>query len=738
VTDTPFDTANPRPGGIGAVRRHPLLLLAAVAALSTIGVAVLHRAGGPPGLLLTVSIPGDAGATPIHQGIDDILTRQNTERMAMLGGGRPGQLRWDGFLWANDTREYEVRVAADVPARLWLNGHVVFESPGGRDVPPARVRMRRGQQLIEIDYGPATRSTRFGFEWDDENPYRLTSVPRAALSPRSLTAAQWAAHRIAPAITAAVCALWFAVACCIAVAPVWRLARRELIWTRALTITFAGCAVLSALGIWWGGIAGWAPDEMTPGYILQAMQQHFGRGWYDRYPPLHVYVIGLAYLPLALAHSLHWLSVYSPMTDAIMVGEGRAISVLMAMATLVAVALLAKRTFGEKYVWPAVLCTAAFLPFAFYAKLANVEAPYLCWFAWSLVFLTALYEHGRLRDAVALGVTAAAAVGTKDQAYGLYVLPAIALLWRFGRSRAGWALLAAGAVAAVLTLALIYNVVFNYQGFRDHLTMIKGPASTGYRMFPATAEGSATLFFSTSGQLLSGIGVTGIALILAGIGSPVYRRARPALMLLALSAASYYVTFIAVVGYIYDRFLMPVSTILALFAALGVRRLLDAERWRPVGRAAATLLLVWLVARAGAVDLLMIRDSRVFVEGWLRSHVKRHETVGAPNQFVYLPRLDQFRRELIFPSIPGTMAARPEYVVLNREYSDRYKNDPDALAWLIWLESGTGPYQEVLRYKSNFAWTPLALDRRFTDRVQDPFTNLDKANPEIAVFRRRD
>ena len=57
---------------------------------------------------------------------------------------------------------------------------------------------------------------------------------------------------------------------------------------------------------------------------------------------------------------------------------------------------------------------------------------------------------------------------------------------------------------------------------------------------------------------------------------------------------------------------------------------------------------------------------------------------------------------------------------------------------MIWLDSGTGPYQEVLRYKSSFRWTPLALDRRFTDRVQDPFTNLDKANPEMSVFRRRD
>ncbi len=723
---------------IRAVRRRPLLSVAALAALATLAVALLHRIGGPPGLLLTVSISADAGGRTLHTGIDDVLTRQNTERMAMLGGGTPALLRWNGYLWVDDAREYEVRVAADVPARLWLNGHVVFDSQGGRDVPPARIRMRRGQQLIEIAYGPATRSTRFAFEWDDGNPYRLTAVPRTVLSPHSRSSAQWTAHRLAPAVTAAVCALWFLVLCAVAVAPVWRLARRELRWTPALTSTFAGCAVLFVVGIWWGGTAGWAPDEMTPGYILQAMHQYFAQGWYDRYPPGHVYVIGLAYLPLAAAHSLGWLSVYAPGSDAIMVAEARLISLVMAMAALVATALLAKRTLGEKYVWPAVFCTAAFLPFTFYAKLANVETPYICWFTWSLVFLVALYEHGRLRDAIALGVTAAATVGTKDQAYGLYVLPAVALLWRFGRSPQGWMVLGAGAVSSLITLALIFNVLFNYQGFRDHLTMISGPASTGYRMFPATPQGSATLLMATAGQLLSGIGVAGLLLILAGAGAPVYRRARPAVILLLLTAVSYYVSFIAVVGYVYDRFLMPVSTILALFAAVGVRRLLDTNRFPRPARATAALLLFWLAGRAGAVDLLMVRDSRVFVEDWLASHVKRHETVGAPNQYVYLPRLDRFRRELIFPSIAGTMGARPEYIVLNREYSDRYANDPEAQAWMIWLDSGTGPYQEILRYKSSFRWTPLALDRRFTDRVQDPFTNLDKANPEMSVFRRRD
>ena len=45
------------------------------------------------------------------------------------------------------------------------------------------------------------------------------------------------------------------------------------------------------------------------------------------------------------------------------------------------------RTTTERHGWPAALLAGCFLPFAFYAKTTNVDLPFVCWFAWSLVFL---------------------------------------------------------------------------------------------------------------------------------------------------------------------------------------------------------------------------------------------------------------------------------------------------------------------------------------------------------------
>ena len=272
------------------------------------------------------------------------------------------------------------------------------------------------------------------------------------------------------------------------------------------------------------------------------------------------------------------------------------------------------------------------------------------------------------------------------------------------------------------------------QGLPLHLEFIQGPASTGYRMFDATAAGQWDLFKSSAGQLLFALGVAGALLIGASAGSPHYRIARGALLVLAASALSYYLTFIAYAGYVYDRFLLPVTCVLAVFAAIGFRRLFDAGT---AGRTASIVLVAWIACRAVATDLLLVRDSRVAAERWLEGHVEKNEVVAAVNQYGNIPRLYQFKRAWINPAIDYTLSVNPHYVVVNREHSLRAEPRSQEQRWLEWLESGTSPYHEAFRYKASVAWTPLAFDRRFSDRIQDPFTNLDKANPEIVIFRRK-
>ena len=220
----------------------------------------------------------------------------------------------------------------------------------------------------------------------------------------------------------------------------------------------------------------------------------------------------------------------------------------------------------------------------------------------------------------------------------------------------------------------------------------------------------------------------------AGARQPTRRL--PLWMLLAI--ASYYVTLLAVVGYSYDRFLLPVTVLLALPAGAGLRWLIDSKgRWR-IGQVAAAALLIWMVARAASVDYLMIRDSRYAAEVWLNSTVPAGASVATlvPNE--YLPHLERFRRVTVRPGITETLAAPPDFIVLNLEQMARDFDDLVRREWFEWLEGGRGLYRRLFQAKTPAGWWPLGWDRRFTDALDDPFTNLDKINPTIAIYGRQD
>jgi hypothetical protein len=416
----------------------------------------------------------------------------------------------------------------------------------------------------------------------------------------------------------------------------------------------------------------------------------------------------------------------------------------MGIGTLFGVALIAARTIGATYAWPAAFCAGAFLPFAFYAKTINLDVPYVFWFVVSCLFLVDAHRHGRARDCVGFGITAAAAVATKDQTYALYVLPAFHLAWRLGRSRPGLTALAAGTIAGLATLVLLFNLPFNYDGFRNHVDLALGPASTEYRMFPPTLAGQWALARVTAGQLLWALGVPGTILLAVGLVRRRHSSTEPAIPAWVLLASlSYYVTLIAVIGYVYDRFLLPVTTLLALVAAIGLKRtsgFVWSQRLQSETRGpglVAFALLAWLVWRAASVDALLVRDSRYAAEAWLRAHVPRDAWVVSIDEFGRVPRLDRFRHRQIAATIEETLSARPDFIVVNTEFLARSPADSPRRLWLEWLQAAAGPYEVAFRYKAPLGWSALAWHPQFSDRREDDFTNVDKANPEIVIFRPR-
>ena len=725
----------------GRVKAFALLLLATAVA------GVTSTMAGPSALTASVFVAAGPRGPAVHSELDPGPSAESVERLAQFTSGQPARITWDGILRCEESRAYELALFTNGPARVIVDGRTILDSPAGTDLPPDKFKLERGQHLFSLEYEQRQPRPALDIRWDVGNPYRLENIPAGAFSPHTLPDWRWRLRRVAPILTGAVASIWSGVLVWVG----WRTLRRLLPdggtfqFTPSLTLVVTIFALLFAVGIWWGWPALWAPDELDPPAILHAIGQRFANGWFDKYPPLHYYLVTLVYLPVLIAGQVGWLVIDSDPVLALLFLLGRFLTLAMAVGTLVAIALLATRTLGRAYAWPAALCAGAFLPFVFYAKTVNVDAPYVFWFVISCLFLAEAHHTASVRDCVGFALTAAAAVATKDQAYALYVLPALHLAWRIGRTRQGLIALAAGTIAGLVALALIHNLVFNYGGFRDHVDLVVGPASEGYRMFPTTIAGEWALAKVTIGQLLWTVGWPGALLLLIGLVPRSRTAPEPAAPVwIFLSAISYYVTLIAVIGYVYDRFLMPVTTLLALIAAIGMRRLIDplsgsgrTARWARLQPAAAAILIGWLLWRVVSVDALLVRDSRYAAEAWLRANVPRDAWVATVDEFGYVPRVERFRHRQIEATIAETLAARPEFIVVNTEFLARSPEDSPTRLWLDWLQTDGGPYEVAFRYKAPLGWSALRWQERFTDRREDDLTNVDKANPEIVIYRRR-
>ena len=591
--------------------------------------------------------------------------------------------------------------------------------------------LERGPHLIEIAYESDVMPV---LGWRDPGAHVSRPVSASAFAPVRVRAWRWYLRAARPWIGLAAATIWTLFLMALA----WRGLTRmlpgpALVMDKTMRILFAVSALAMLAGIGWGWpLQGWAPDEMWPSQVVDALARRFTGGWFDLYPPGHFYVLSLLYSPLLLLQAAGWLPVDGVARDAALHMLSRFASVGMALGILALIARFATQLGGRQYAWPAALCASASLPFVFYTRLVNVDVPYLFWFCLSLLWFHACVTNPRVRNGVAFAATGMMAVITKDQAYALYVLPALWLAWRLARSPGGLAILAATGATAAAVFVLGHNVLFNAYGFSQHMASITGGASVPYRMVPTGVGGIPKLATILASQLWWVLGVPGLFLCLAGIW---FHRATPWIpRWVWLFPCSYLLFFVAVVGYSFDRFLMPVALVLGLLGGAGLRGLLATGRPPGLSRAMATVCVAWLVWRVVSVDALQMLDSRYAAETWLEANVPRGAVVGTPWQVGYLPRLGSFQHRKLEVSPESMREAGPAFVVVNMDFMSRYRDGAPLRRWLQWMASPEAPYQEVYRFKRNLWWTELGWWPLFRDRVG--FTNLDKANPEIVVYAR--
>jgi Dolichyl-phosphate-mannose-protein mannosyltransferase len=498
-----------------------------------------------------------------------------------------------------------------------------------------------------------------------------------------------------------------------------------------LKILLALSLLVYAAGIGWGVLGLWGPDELGPDYIVDAMQRYFAGGWHDKYPPVQYYLDALVCLPFVIASRLGLLDLASFDAYAIMLVLMRLLSVAMSVGALVAVYLTADDLYGRRAGLAAAV-VAGFTPtVVFYAKLANVDAPSLFWVAWALRFYVRAVRAGAPGTLLAYGLTAVTAIATKDQTGGFFVLPSLHLAWRASRTRQWRPLLTAAVVSAVV-LVLEFGVPFNLAGVKSHFIMVTGEASQPYRIKGSTWVRQTSVAILTAQMLAWSMTWVGLAASVAGIVSEIRRRRY---VWLLLPAVSYYLFFLVIAGYVYDRFVIGLGFVFAIFAGGWIDHVLRPEapwrRWRVAACAAGAAFLVW---SGVSMDMMMILDSRYAAVTWLDSH-RADGLIGQVGLPPYLPWVPGAIRLLKGPD-DFTPDAQPKYIVVNAEVLRREFLPPVERAWQRWLDSGQSPYVVAARFKTAPRASYLTYTDVFRNGIEDATTNLDKVGPEIVVYWR--
>jgi hypothetical protein len=658
--------------------------------------------------------------------------------------------RWTGAISPLRDGTYRFALDADTPAALLIDGQAVTTP----------IHLDAGGHQLQLHYAHRGGPIRLNFLWarDQEplapvpgwalRPRRIRSVPRlmarAALD-RALALSEW--------IWVGLLVLAAAALARSGLAPARTWLARERAWP-SLRWILAASLVLNLAGIWWGLPGSWVAIELKPHYVLDALSQHFSHGWYDAYPPVQFYLLSAVWSPLLLLSALDRLTFDGPVAYSALVVISRLVSIAMAGGFVAAACMCGSRAFGTRAGLIAAAIVAVTTPFLYYAKTANVDVPYLFWWALSMVFYLQLLESGRLRDYVLFAATAALSVCTKDQAYGLYLLAPfviVAQIWRVERQAGApraWLravtdrrLVAAAATAGAL-FALAHNLLFNADGFMMHVRFITGPGSGAYRVYEPTLSGHLELLRTTVHLMERSMGwpffVAGAIGLTLAIATPRLRRMATWLL---VPVVSYYLGFINVILYNYDRFVLPMCFVLAIFGGLACDRLLALGvrcRYQVPSRAAIAGAFVYTLLYAATVDVLMIEDSRYAVERWMREHVRPRDLVAISGLHEYLPRIEDYHTEEI-----GTVAElrqeHPEYVVLNADYARAVPPETEWGQMIAGLERGTVGYRLIGRFRraSPWPWLPGGHPDLVGARQETiVFSTLRNINPTIEIFQR--
>ena len=176
----------------------------------------------------------------------------------------------------------------------------------------------------------------------------------------------------------------------------------------------------------------------------------------------------------------------------------------------------------------------------------------------------------------------------------------------------------------------------------------------------------------------------------------------------AAMVLGYVLTFVAVVGYVYDRFLIAALPLVALVAARGLAWAIE-RLPSPGARTMGTVVAAAACLVPGALlTARQLTDTRFGVERWMQERLVNDPLVLGVGTALYLPNLYPFQHRLVpSASVPELLEWNPGVVVLNADWFDRPGQPPGSMVRHDLTEAGFEPVHVVERTPAGGRWWPL-------------------------------
>ncbi len=414
--------------------------------------------------------------------------------------------------------------------------------------------------------------------------------------------------------------------------------------------------LLLAVGDLWG-----LPSEVTTAFDASSVYSslgvltHFREAAFDyAYPQVHkillLPVVGLVMVVTLLLGGMgrptgawpYGLS-HPVATITALFLAGILVSNLMAITALALAATLGDDDRDDTSWGFSLLFLAACGPFAYYARTMNYDYPYLFWWAlaWLLLWRAVVDGQPTRKNLLLSGVFAALAVGAKDQAAGLAVGAAAAVLTIPGdvKTRMQRGLTWGSAAAATYALVVLVSPPGRWWYHVTHMdeTLVGAgradPSQYPLSQLAADVAGSLSAVLSWPALALAGVG---LFLLLR-------RRDTPRLAAILLPLGGYALAPILSTRVGHVRFLMPVALLLVPALLVAVQAAQRRSRtWATLGLGA---LLAWRLAFSWVpMAWLQTFDAKRSLAADLATYVPPGEVLCYFDEYRLIPNADVYTR----------------------------------------------------------------------------------------------